>query len=231
MTMDSFKAEAGRKVIHAFIIIFPCVYFFFAILYGHLEGLLALVALLVLGIILEYLRLERKARLPLLSYLWDNFRREKEVDHMGAEIYTLLGVIIALAVFDIRVAVAAIMMTIFGDLAACLVGTRYGRIRPAVFKGKSIEGSAVALVVNLAVGFIFLRTYVGNSIWWWEAMQEPSALGSLAGFGEPLWLVIVVMSLVATVDELMISEINDNLTIPVISGFAGHVTLLLSQPV
>jgi hypothetical protein len=36
---------------------------------------------------------------------------------------------------------------------------------------------------------------------------------------------------VAALDELLISEINDNLTIPVISGFSGPVTLLLTQPI
>ena len=174
----------------------------------------------------RYLRLERKARPPVLRWLWDNYRREKEQDRPGAEIYSLLGVIIALAVFDLRVAVAAIMMTVFGDLAACLVGMKFGRLRPAVFGGKSIEGSAVALVVNLAVGFVFLRTAVEGSVWWWKAVQEFSLPGAP---GEPLWAVIVVMALVAAVVELMISAISDNLTIPVISGFAGEIALLLTQ--
>ncbi|MBN2287759.1 MAG: hypothetical protein JXQ83_00405 [Candidatus Glassbacteria bacterium] len=225
MPMNTFRDEVGRKVIHVLIIFFPCVYFFFAIPFGHREGLLALVALLVLGIILEYLRLEHRVRLPLLSWLWDNFRREKEEEHMGAEIYTMLGVIVALAVFDLRVAVAAIMMTVFGDLTACLVGMRFGSIRPAAFRGKSVEGAAVALVANLAVGFIFLRTCAGGSVWWWQAMQDPEWLFSGAGFGEPLWPVIPVMALAAAAVELLISKINDNLTIPVISGLAGQVTL------
>jgi len=230
MAVNSFKDEVGRKVIHVFILFFPCVYFFFAVLSGHLAGLLALVALLVVGIILEYLRLEHNARLPVLSWLWDNFRREKEKDRLGAEIYAQLGVIVALAVFDIRVAVAAIMMTVFGDLTACLVGMKFGRIRPGIFKGKSIEGAAAALLVNLAVGFIFLRTLVHGSVWWWKAMQAPGSLSFPGGLGEPLWAVIAIMAVVAAADELMISKISDNLTIPVISGFAGQVTLLLTQP-
>jgi len=209
MVISSFKGEVGRKVIHVFILIFPCAYFFFTILFSRLAGLLAL---------------------PVLSWLWDNFRREKEEDQMGAEIYAMLGVIVALAVFDIRVAVTAIMITIFGDLAACLVGMRFGRIRPRFFSGKSIEGSAVALAVNLAVGFVLLRTYVGNSVWWMKAMQAQGALDSPGVFGEPLWTVIVFMAVVAAADELLISKISDNLTIPVISGFAGQVALLLTYP-
>jgi len=227
MAVGTFKREAGRKAIHAFIMLFPCIYFFFRGLFGHLEGLLALVALLVLGIVIEYLRLEHRVRLPILSWLWDNFRREKQKDRMGAEIYALLGVIVALGVFDIRVATAAIMMSIFGDSAAALVGVRYGRIQPAIFRGKSIEGSAAALVINLMVAFIFLRSYVDHSSWWLKVIEDPGSWSLSCGFGEPLWPVIIVMSLVATVVELMISEINDNLTVPVISGFSGQAVLLM----
>ena len=100
--------------------------------------------------------------------------------------------------------------------------------RPILFRGKSIEGSAAALVVNVAVGFIFLRTTVGSSVWWWYAIQGVDYSG---GFGEPLWPVILIMAVVAAVDELLISKISDNLTIPVISGFAGQVTLLLIRQV
>jgi phytol kinase len=228
MAINSFKDEVGRKVIHVFILFYPCIYFIFTILYGHEQGLLVLTGLLVLLLFFEYLRLEHKARLPVLSWLWDNFRREKEKNHLGAEVYTLLGVILALAVFDIRVATAAIMMTIFGDLTACLVGMKFGRTRPRMFKNKSIEGATAALIVNLAVGFILLRTPVDGSVWWWKAMQEP---GSLAGFGEPLWSIIAIMAVAAAADELITSEINDNLTIPLISGFAGQITLICTRAI
>lgn len=229
MPVDSFAKELGRKFIHFLALIFLALYFFFAAVFDHRLGLLVLVALLVLGFILEYLRLERRARPPLISYLWDNFRRDKELQALGAEIYFLLGIIIALAVFDIRVATAVILMAIFGDITAALVGKKYGKMKPAIFGGKSIEGSLAALPVNFIIGFIFLRTAIDSSVWWLRGIEESGALGSFGSFGEPLWPVIMVTSLAATATELAISKISDNLTVPVISGFAGQVTLLLMK--
>lgn len=229
MPVDSYAKELGRKTIHVLVLILLVVYFFVAARLGRETGLLVLVAFLVLGIVLEYLRLEYRLRPPLLSYLWDNLRREEEQNVLGADIFFMLGVIVALAVYDIRVATAVIFMTTFGDLAAALIGKKYGKVRPAIFKGKSIEGALAALLVNFIIGVLFLRTTVDSSVWWARAFDESGGPGSFGGFGEPLWPLIVVTSFVSTTVELASSKISDNLTIPLISGFAGQVTLLLTR--
>ena len=100
---------------------------------------------------------------------------------------------------------------------------------PAIFKGKSIEGALAALLVNFIIGVLFLRTAVGGSLWWVRVFEESGTLGLSGGFGEPLWLAIVVTSLAATVIELSSSKICDNLTIPLIAGFAGQATLFLTR--
>ena len=135
MPVDSYAKELGRKTIHVLVLILLAVYFFIAARFGSGTGLLVLVAFLILGLILEYLRLEYRLRPPVISYLWDNLRREEEQRVLGADIFFMLGVIVALAVYDIRVATAVILMATFGDLAAALVGKKYGKVRPAVFKG------------------------------------------------------------------------------------------------
>jgi len=229
MPVDSYAKELGRKTIHILVLILLAVYFFVFARFGRELGLLVLVTFLVLGIVLEYLRLEYQLRPPLLSYLWDNLRREEEQKALGADIYFMLGVIVALGVYDIRVATAVILMTTFGDLVAALIGKKYGKLRPAIFNGKSIEGTLSALLVNLIVGFLFLRTTVNSSVWWVRAFDESGSLGSFGSFGEPLWPVIIVTSIVATIVELVSYRINDNLTIPLISGFSGQVTLLIMR--
>ena len=161
MVVDSYGKEVARKVIHVFALVYPAIYLFFAALFSHQAGLLALGGLLVLGIIVECLRLQLGVHLPLIGYLY-NFRRKKELEGVGAEIYFLLGVIVSLALFDRPVALAAILMTVFGDLAAALAGKRWGRLRPQVFGGKkSIEGFAAALAVNLIIGVLVLRAGPG----------------------------------------------------------------------
>jgi phytol kinase len=225
MAIDSYGKELGRKVIHIFALAYLAIYFGLGYYAGPRMGLLALVLILILEIIIEYLRLERGARLPFLSWVWDNYRREKEQKRVGAEIFFLLGVIVALAVFETRVAVAAVLMTVFGDMTAALVGRRFGRIRPGFCGGKSLEGAAAALIVNLAVGWLILRAPVPGGVVWWLAWLNGA--GQPAALGAPLWGAIVSMSLTGALTELIISEIDDNLTIPVFAGFAGQLVLLL----
>lgn len=227
MVVDSYGKEVARKVIHVFALVYPAIYLFFAALFSHQAGLLALGGLLVLGIIVECLRLQLGVHLPLIGYLY-NFRRKKELEGVGAEIYFLLGVIVSLALFDMPVALAAILMTVFGDLAAALAGKRWGRLRPQVFGGKkSIEGFAAALAVNLIIGVLVLRAGPGVPLWWDSLMGVSLDSLSACSFGHVLWPLVAVMSFTAALTELTILKVNDNLAIPVISGFAGQMALML----
>ena len=225
MVVDSYEKEVGRKVIHIFALVYLACYFFFAVLFSHQAGLLALGGLLALLIIVESLRLQLGVYLPLIGYLY-KFRRQKELESVGAEVYFLLGVIVSLAVFERAIAVAAILMTVFGDLAAALVGKRWGR-KQFFGSEKSIEGFLAALAVNIVIGVLILRTAPDSLIWWRNLVD--SSLDSIAAysFGPVLWPLVAVMSFVAALTELAITKVNDNLAIPVISGFAGQITLML----
>ncbi len=222
MVVDSYNKEIGRKIIHVLALGYLAVYFVFAVWYNHRAALLVLSGILAVQIVLEYIRLRLKLNLPLLRYLY-TFRRRRERNALGGELYFLLGVLVSLSVFEISIAVVAVLMTVFGDLAAALVGKKYGRIRPLVFGGKkSLEGAAAGLLANLGAGFLFLHFSGAGNLWWHQVAQ-----GSVGLAGLQLWPVVVVMALAATVVELTISRINDNLTIPLISGIAGQMTLLL----
>jgi phytol kinase len=223
MVVDSYHKEIGRKIIHIFALGYLAVYFVFALWYSHHVALLVLAGILAVQIALEYIRLKLKLKIPLLSYLY-NFRRHHEQNALGGELYFLLGVLVSLTVFETVIAVAAVLMTVFGDMAAALVGSKYGRIRPSVFGGKkSLEGASAGLLTNLVAGILFLRIAGAGSLWWQYFAQDVAA--GLAGL--QLWPVVIVMALTASVVELTVPRINDNLTIPVISGFAGQIVLLL----
>ncbi len=129
--------------------------------------------------------------------IFHQFYRENERDSFSGSIYLLIGTIIAFAVFDFNIAVTAILMMFLGDTASALVG-RLGKHRVDGIK-VSVEGIIAEFLVNLAVGFIFL-----NSI-----------------------PIIFIMALTATIAEVLLTPIDDNLAVPIVAGFAGQALLSL----
>ena len=193
----SFLQEVGRKIIHITILIVLAVYFLIQdklTMAGYTEALakqvalLFLVGLLIFFLVLEYLRLELNWKMPVVSH----FIRPKEENRMYGVVYFLSGTIISLAVFHPKIALAALLMTTFGDMVAALVGRKYGST--LIYRNKTWAGFFGELVTNVIVGLIIL-----DSIY-----------------------VIIGMALTATLVETMIDELDDNLLIPIFSGFVGQ---------
>src|SRR3989339_1388178 len=126
--------EIGRKMIHITILIVLIIYNFIQNSYGKQLALLFLVALLILFLMLEYFRLELGWKMPFFS----QFIRPKEQNKMYGVIYFLSATIISLAVFDYKIALAALLMTTFGDMVAALVGKKYGTT--LIYRNKTLAG-------------------------------------------------------------------------------------------
>lgn len=166
--------------------------------YGKDAVLWVLMMFLVAVLPLEYFRLEKSMKIPFFYRMY----REHEADKLGGHIYFALGAIAVISLFDREIAYAAVLMTTFGDMAAALIGKFHGkrRIFREIFKNdKSLEGSASEFIIDLVLGLVV----TGNPI------------------------VSLVMAFSATVTETAVNKIDDNLIIPVFSGFFGQVTLLL----
>ena len=200
----SFFHEIGRKIIHITILIVLASYFFiqdrligagYTAALAKQVALLALVALLLAFLTLEYFRLELGWKMPFFS----QFIRPKEQNRMYGVVYFLSATIISLAVFDPSIALAALLMTTFGDMVAALVGKRYGTT--LMYRNKTWAGFLAELATNLAVGFIILRSLPGSIY------------------------IIIGMALVATIVETLVDELDDNLLIPIFSGFVGQIIL------
>ena len=183
--------EVGRKVIHITILFVLIAYFFIQKTHGKQIALLFLVGLLILFLVLEYFRLELGWRMPFFS----QFIRAKEQNRMYGVVYFLSATIISFAVFDPKIALAALLMTTFGDMVAALVGKKYGTT--LIYRNKTWAGFIAELITNFAVGFFIL-----DSIY-----------------------VIIGMALVATIVETLVDELDDNLLIPIFSGFVGQIIL------
>ena len=195
-----FFHEVGRKIIHITILIVLAAYFViqdslvsagYTAVLAKQVALLFLVALLIIFLILEYLRLELGWKMPFFS----QFIRSKEQNRMYGVIYFLSATIISLAVFNKEIALAALLMTTFGDMVAALIGKKYGTT--LIYRNKTWAGFLAELGTNLIVGFLIL-----DSIY-----------------------VILGMAIVATIVETMVDELDDNLLIPIFSGFAGQIIL------
>jgi len=212
-----FKKELIRKAIHLFSVSFLIIYVVTAKTVNPKVGLFVLSFMLVILFDLEYVRMELGAKIPVLKYLYE-YRRKREENYMGGEIFFLMGSIISLAIFEPYIAAAGILMTTFGDMAAAVIGTRFGKTPVPLVKGKCVEGVFAELIVNLIIGFLVLRIPINGKMWW-----DHSWLPS----GEPIWILIIVMSLTATIVETAAKKMDDNLLIPVIAGFNGQVVFLL----
>jgi len=217
----NFKKEVIRKLAHLISILILFVYIFFTSVFNHRAALFILALGLAIFIEFEYLRIEWSNKIPFLKKFFsiaNKYRRESEKHKIGGEIYFLIGAIISLAVFDFRIAIAAILMATFGDFSAALFGSKFGKTWLPHLKNKSLEGALAELGVNLLIGFFIVRTFVDGNIWW---------LSYTGYFGEAIWPVIIAMALTATFVETVVQKIDDNLLIPLFAGLNGQIVLVI----
>lgn len=196
----SFDKEIVRKSLHLLSVFVLAFYLLISHYFDPEVGLFFLLTLLVIAIILEYLRIEVDSNIPIMSTFWNYIRREREKNTLGSEIYFLLGLIVALSVFDIRIAIVAMLMTIFGDATAAIIGHQFGKTPIKFFQGRAWEGAIAEFGIDILVGLLVIP-----SMWW----------------------IVIVMALVATTVEVASNRIDDNILIPIFSGFIGHICLFL----
>ncbi len=166
--------------------------------FGKETVLWALVSFLVTVLFLDYFRLEHNMKVPLFYTMY----REKEANRFGGHIFLSLGAITSIALFSKEIAYVAVLLTTFGDMAATVVGKFYGKRRVfyEIFKNdKSIEGSASEFIIDFLIGMFII--------------------------GNPF--VAFVMAFFATLTETAVSKIDDNLVVPIFSGFFGQIALIL----
>ncbi|MGB9928329.1 MAG: diacylglycerol/polyprenol kinase family protein [Methanosarcina sp.] len=166
--------------------------------FGKESVLWVLMLFLITVLILDYFRLEHGLRIPLFYIMY----RGKEANRLGGHIFFALGAIAVISLFSKEIAYSAILMTTFGDMAAALIGKFYGkrRIFKNLFKNdKSIEGS----VSEFFIDFFIALLIIGNPV------------------------ISFVMAFFATLIETAVNKIDDNLMIPIFSGFFGQITLIL----
>ena len=112
--------------------------------------------------------------------------------------YYLISTLLCILFFDKTLAVVCLFFMVLGDMAAALIGKMWGRTK--LIGNKSLEGSAACFIVCAATAIAF---------------REFDPIISITG------------ALVATVVELLPLRIDDNLTVPLISGAVMHLIIKL----
>lgn len=121
-------------------------------------AILALTAMFLVLMEVEYIRLEMKPNIPRNL----NVLRPHEKDNVAGSIFFIAATIIVFAVFDYPVALLALLLTVFGDMMSALVGIKFGKHR--IFRHKTLEGLLAGLVTNLVVGFLILPDFPAISV-------------------------------------------------------------------
>ncbi|MCK4648322.1 hypothetical protein KAT51_02245 [bacterium] len=123
--------------------------------------------------------------------------REEERNSFSGNPYYILGAFLSVLLFEKGIAIASLCFVACGDLAASIIGKRYGRIK---IKKKSLEGGLGSLLACLLIGIILL------------------VLRLKLSFG-----ILFIGALTASIVELFSPGRKDNLTIPLFSGLIMQI--------
>lgn len=126
--------------------------------------------------------------------------RRGEESRLSGVPYYLAAAIIAVLVFPKTVTILALLFLACGDPAASLAGILYGDRSVRFSNGKSLVGTAAGVLVCTLIA---------------------GALLASLGLGFGTWLALSLLSgMAGGLAEMVPLEIDDNFTIPVVSGFA-----------
>jgi len=110
--------------------------------------------------------------------------------------YILVTSCLVITFYAKSVAIASLAFIIVGDTAAALIGRKFGKHR---YLGKSVEGSLAFLAVSLIVVVL--------------APEMPYAIG-------------IIGAVVATITEGVSGSLDDNLSVPLVSGLVMHLLMV-----
>jgi dolichol kinase len=166
---------------------------------AHLATL-GLIIATITTIVLDVARLSDNRLKSFFLHFFRSLMRPHEVEHLMASTYFMIAALISVLVFDKTIAISALSFLVLGDAVAAIIGKKYGRIK---YWGKSVEGSAACFACCFIVGV------------------------ALMGVQRDALTVIISGSLAATLAEALPAPMDDNMRVPLISGFVMQIVSFL----
>jgi dolichol kinase len=185
-----FTGELARKATHLGALVIPGGYYFLQLDKADMLAIMIPVALLMVLIDISRLRNWTVYRSTVSRLMAPMIRNHEHAGDFSGATYILLSVCLTVALYSKPIAIAALAFIIVGDVLAALIGRKFGRHR---FGRKSVEGSLACLLGTIVVALI-----------------APEIAVPVGVFG----------AVVATVTEAASSRIDDNISVPIISGLA-----------
>jgi phytol kinase len=187
--------EIRRKAIHSLAVISIPIYYILNRLFDRQITLLLFLFVLMVFIIIEFFRIVKKQKIPIVHIFW----RAKEENSLSGLVYFMIGIIIAFTVFDTNIAYAAILMAVFGDMAAAIFGIAFGKHWIKQLNETAWEGIIAEFIVDIIIAWIIFQN----------------------------WFIVLPMAAIATLVETIFPHVDDNLAIPVFAGFVGQCLKLI----
>lgn len=178
-------------------LLFPVGYYF-----GHRQGAVILIScLFVLFLVFEIVRFKHQEfNKWVFKYLSPLIKTKERFQPTGTTFF-LFGVLVAIISCPHHIVVASLTFLAISDVAAAVVGERWGRIK---ILNKTLEGGISFFVTALLVGMALLHL---------PRMQMEGLNFRLIAWG----------ALVAALVELFSYKIDDNLTVPIITSLVMKI--------
>lgn len=201
----NYKSELLRKSIHFCSLSIPIVYYFLS----KEVALKILVPITLISVIIDFGRYFIKPLNSFVQKIFGFLLREHEVDskkkNLNGASYVFIAATITIWIFPKIIFISAFSMLIICDIAAALIGRRFGKHK---FLAKSLEGT-LAFAVFACIVVLLTPKVEGHILEYF--------IGFIAG------------SIGAIVENISYGWADDNLTIPLSIGFSmwGLYYLLL----
>ena len=202
-------AELLRKSTHLSGLILPILYFFF----DKSFMLVVVGSITFIAYCVEFgKRYFPKFSKYFFQYLKPLLRSHEMDGAITGATYYITGVLLCIIIFDKSIAIVCIFFIILGDTAAALVGKRWGRTK--LIGNKSLEGSSACFVVCIVIPFFLINPIFGILV----GTIEKGTYIQIPAFHPINPIVGITGAFIATLTELLPLRIDDNLTVPLISG-------------